>query len=337
MKKMKNMRKIVLILTSIALIILSLTACGKSPKVSDTTPSGHEQPEAKSYNVGICQLVQHEALDAATRGFRDALTDKLGDRVKFDEQNANGEPDISATICNQFVSSGVDLIMANATPALQAAQTSTNRIPILGTSVTDYGTALDIDDWTGKTGKNISGTSDLAPLDQQAAMLHEIFPDAKKVGIIYCSAEPNSKYQDKVITKHLADMGYSVKSYTFSDSNDLQTVAKAAISESDVIYLPTDNTIASNTEIIKNIALPAKVPIIAGEEGICSGSGGVATLSISYYDLGYTTGEMAYEILVNGKDPATMEIRYAPKFTKKYNPDICDTFGITLPDEYEAL
>jgi hypothetical protein len=179
--------------------------------------------------------------------------------------------------------------------------------------------------------------SDLAPLDQQAAMLHEIFPDAQKVGIIYCSAEPNSKYQDKVITEHLTGMGYSVKSYTFSDSNDLQTIAKAAISESDVIYLPTDNTIASNTEIIKNIALPAKVPIIAGEEGICSGSGGVATLSISYYDLGYTTGEMAYEILVNGTDPATMEIQYAPKFTKKYNPDVCDTLGITLSSEYEAL
>lgn len=226
--------------------------------------------------------------------------------------------------------------MANATAALQAAQTSTNKIPILGTSITDYGTALGIDNWTGKTGKNISGTSDLAPLDQQAAIINEIFPDAKKVGILYCSAEPNSKYQDNVITEYLVDMGYDVKSYTFSDSNDLQTIAKTAVSESDVIYLPTDNTVASNTEIIKNISLPAKVPVIAGEEGACKDCG-VATLSISYYDLGYTTGEMAYEILVNGADPATMEIQYAPKFTKKYDPDICNALGITLPDEYESL
>lgn len=332
------MRKFILAPVIIILMALVLTACGGTPSTSLPEPSTeNDQPEeVQSFNVGICQLLQHDALDAATKGFRDALTSKLGDRVRFDEQNANGEPDISATICNQFVSSGVDLIMANATPALQAAQTSTNKIPILGTSVTDYGTALGIDDWTGKTGKNISGTSDLAPLDQQAVMLNEIFPDAQKVGIIYCSAEPNSKYQDNVITEHLVGLGYSVKSYTFSDSNDLQTVAKAAVSESDVIYLPTDNTVASNTEIIKNVSLPAKVPIIAGEEGICSGCG-VATLSISYYDLGYTTGEMAYEILVNGAEPATMDIKYAPKFTKKYNPDICDTLGITLSDEYEAL
>ena len=338
MTKKKNMRKAILILTSIVLAILSLTACGKTPGTTPPEPDQSEeseQPKVQSYNVGICQLIQHPALDAATKGFRDALNAKLGNKVTFDEQNANGEPDICATICNQFVSSGVDLIMANATPALQAAQISTNKIPVLGTSVTDYGTALGIDDWTGKTGKNISGTSDLAPLDQQAAMLNEIFPDAKKVGILYCSAEPNSKYQDNVITGYLVDMGYNVKSYTFSDSNDLQTVAKTAVSESDVIYLPTDNTVASNTEIIKNVSIPAKVPVIAGEEGICSC--GIATLSISYYDLGYTTGEMAYEILVNGTDPATMEIRYAPKFTKKYNPDICNTLGITLSDEYEAL
>ncbi len=327
------MKKFISVLTIITLIALLLTGCGQEP---GTTPPESDQTEEQSYNIGICQLVQHSALDDATKGFRDALTDKLGDRVTFDEQNANGEPDVCATICNQFVSSNVDLIMANATPALQAAQASTNKIPILGTSVTDYGTALGIDDWTGKTGKNISGTSDLAPLDQQAAMLNEIFPDAERIGILYCSAEPNSKYQDDVITGHLSDMGYKTKSYTFSDSNDLQTVAKTAVSESDVIYLPTDNTVASNTEIIKNVSLPEEVPIIAGEEGACRDCG-VATLSISYYDLGYKTGEMAYEIIVNGADPATMEIEHAPKFTKKYDSDICDILNIELPDEYEPI
>lgn len=333
MQREKNIKRIVSILTCITLLILSLTACNKP---SDTSSHDSNKPEAQSYSIGICQLIQHPALDAATKGFKDALVAKLGDKIIFDEQNANGEPDICATICNQFVSSRVDLIMANATPALQAAQAATNKIPILGTSVTDYGTALDIDNWTGKTDKNISGTSDLAPLDQQAAVLNEIFPDAQNVGILYCSAEPNSKYQDTVITEHLINMGYNVKSYTFSDSNDLQTVAKTAVSESNVIYLPTDNTVASNTEIIKNISLPAKVPIITGEEGSCKGCG-VATLSISYYDLGYTTGEMAYEILVNGRDPATMEIQYAPKFTKKYDPDICNALNIAIPDGYEPL
>lgn len=344
-------KKIIAILLT-AIMALSLAACGGTPTAAsgtaDVSASGTADASTqttatdtaatpdKSYTVGICQLVQHPALDAATQGFKDALSKKLGGKVKFDEQNASGDTATCAVICNQFVSSNVNLIMANATPALQAAQTSTSTIPILGTSVTDYGTALDIDNWAGKTGKNISGTSDLAPLDQQAAMLKEIFPDAKKVGILYCSAEPNSKYQSKVITENLTKLGYTCKDYTFSDSNDVQTVTKTAASESDVIYLPTDNTVASNTEVIKNVCIPAKIPIIAGEEGICKGCG-VATLSISYYDLGYTTGEMAYEILVNGADPSTMEIKYAPKFTKEYNPDICKALGITLSSDYQAI
>ncbi|MFU0831912.1 MAG: ABC transporter substrate-binding protein [Oscillospiraceae bacterium] len=339
------MKKKITALLLTALMAVSLGACSgnsassaeeSSQAASATSAQDASESADKTYTVGICQLVQHPALDAATEGFKQALTDKLGDKVSFDEQNASGDTASCATICNQFVSSNVDLIMANATPALQAAQTATNEIPILGTSVTDYGTALDIDNWTGTTGRNISGTSDLAPLDQQAKMLQELFPDAKNVGILYCSAEPNSKYQDEVITKELTALGYTCKSYTFSDSNDVQTVAQTAASESDVLYLPTDNTVASNTGIIQNVCLPKKVPIIAGEEGICAGCG-VATLSISYYDLGYTTGEMAYDILVNGADPSTMEIQFAPKFTKEYNPNICEALGITIPDGYEAI
>ena len=332
------MKKKAIALLLSSMLVLSLAACGTGKTVESPAASTEASPAAadKTYTVGICQLVQHPALDAATKGFKDALTAKLGDKVKFDEQNASGDVPTCATIANQFVSSKVDLIMANATPALQAAQTATSTIPVLGTSVTDYGTALGIDNWTGKTGTNVSGTSDLAPLDQQAAMLKELFPDAKNVGILYCSAEPNSKYQSSVITKLLSDMGYTCKDYTFSDSNDLQTVVTTAASESDVIYLPTDNTVASNTEIIKNVCVPAGIPIVAGEEGICKGCG-VATLSISYYDLGYATGEMAYEILVNGKDPGTMEIQYAPKFTKEYNAEIAKTLGVTIPTDYTAI
>ena len=224
-----------------------------------------------SYRVGVCQLVQHVALDAATQGFQDALTAKLGDAVTFDVKNASGDSNTCSTIVNGFISDGVDLIMANATPALQAAVAATGDIPILGTSVTDYATALDIDDWNGATGMNVSGTSDLAPLEQQAEMLRELFPDAKKVGLLYCSAEPNSKYQADVITGYLEAMGYACTAYTFADSNDVASVAQNACDGSDVLYIPTDNTAASCTEAIRNVIEPAKMPVIAGEEGICAG------------------------------------------------------------------
>lgn len=290
----------------------------------------------ETYTVGICQLVQHVALDAATQGFQDALIEKLGDAVAFDVQNASGDSNTCSTIVNTFVSDGVDLIMANATPALQAAVAATGDIPILGTSVTDYATALDIDGWTGATGVNVSGTSDLAPLDEQAAMLNELFPDAKTVGLLYCSAEPNSKYQVDVITGYLTDMGYECAEYTFADSNDVASVAQSACDGCDVIYIPTDNTAASCTEAIRNVVEPAAKPVIAGEEGLCKGCG-VATLSISYYDLGYATGEMAYEVLVNGADVATMDVQFAPNVTKEYNAELCELLGVEIPEGYVAI
>ena len=289
-----------------------------------------------TYNVGICQLVQHPALDAATHGFMDTLTAKLGDKVKFDLQNASGDSATCITIVNGFISSDVDLIMANATPALQAAQAATEEIAILGTSITDYASALDIEGWTGVTGTNISGTSDLAPLAEQAAMLKELFPDAKNVGLLYCSAEANSVYQVEVITKELTALGYTCTNYAFADSNDVSSVAMNACASSDVIYIPTDNTAASCTEAIRNVVEPEGVPVIAGEEGICSGCG-VATLSISYYDLGCATGEMAYEILVNGADVSAMEVRFAPNVTKKYNAELCQILNVTVPEDYVVI
>ena len=320
---------------------LSMTACGGSSSGSDDSnaASGGDSAKAGSYKVGVVQLVQHVALDAATKGFQDKLTELVeadGGKVEFDVQNASGESANCSTIVNGFVSAGDDLIMANATAALQAAQAATSDIPVLGTSVTDYGTALGISDWTGKTGTNISGTTDLAPLDGQAAMLKELCPDAKVVGILYCSGEPNSKFQADTITPMFEELGLEVKEFTFADSNDVANVTATACSECDVLYLPTDNTAASCTEAINNVALPAGVPIIAGEEGICRGCG-IASLSISYFDLGYATGEMAYEILVEGADPATMQIRFAPQFTKIYNPTNCEALNITVPEDYIAL
>lgn len=339
---MKKLNKL-LALVLAGVMTLALAACGgtageTSEAASNAAASGSAaavDPD-KTFTIGICQLVQHPALDAATEGFKEVLSEKLGDKVTFDEQNAAGDSPTCTTICNGFVSSKVDLIMANATPALQAAAAATDSIPILGTSVTDYGSALDIQDWTGTTGKNISGTTDLAPLDEQAKMIQELCPEAKNVGILYCSAEPNSKYQATVVKQSLEDMGLTATEYTFADSNDVASVTQTACDANDALYVPTDNTAASCAEAINNVATPAKTPIIAGEEGICQGCG-VATLSIDYKDLGRATGEMAYEILVNGADISAMEVQSAPKFTYKYMKDRCAELGITVPENYEEI
>ena len=334
------------ILTAIlALVMLfAITACGNSaapaaePTAEPTTEAAVEtaaEPEAKVFRVGVCQLVQHSALDAATQGFVDALTEELGDSVEIDVQNASGDIANCSTIVNTFVSSNVDLIMANATPALTAAASATSDIPILGTAVTAYGVALDIDDFSGTVGGNISGTSDLADLQQQAEMITTWFPEAKNVGLLFCSAEANSRYQVDEVAKVLTEKGLTCTEFAFTDSNDVASVTEKAAASSDVIYIPTDNTAASNVESIGNILSAAKVPAVAGEEGICSGCG-VCTLSISYYDLGVTTGKMAAKILKGEADISTMPIEYAPA-TPKFNPTMCELLGLTPVEGYVAI
>ena len=323
-----------------SIMALSLAACGakeQAPAASaPAAPAASAPAAAETYNIGICQLVQHPALDAATQGFMDALEAALPGQVKFDNQNASGDIPMCSTIVNQFVSADVDLILANATPALQAASAATIDIPILGTSVTDYGVAMGIQDFSGTVGGNVSGTSDLAPLDQQAAMIQEWFPDAKNVGLLYCSAEANSQYQVDVVKAELEKLGYTCEFYSFSDSNDLAAVAESAAAASDVIYVPTDNTVASNAALIDNICRPAGIPVITGEEGICAICG-VATLSISYYDLGVATGKMAAKILTGEADISTMPVGYAATVTPKYNADICASLNITPLEGYEAI
>ena len=330
------MKKALVLLLALAMV-LSLAACGSAPAATpaEEPAAAPAAAEGEVYTVGICQLVQHVALDAATQGFKDALTEALGDKVQFVEQNAANDIPTCATIVNGFVSDGVDLILANATPALQAAVAATDSIPILGTAVTEYGVALDIKDFNGTVGGNVSGTSDLAPLDQQADMIVEWMPDAKKVGLLYCSAEANSQYQVDEVQKYLEAKGVTATQYAFSDSNDLSSVCQKAADENDALYVPTDNTVAANTGIVDGICRPAKKPVFAGEEGICSGCG-VATLSISYYDLGYTTGEMAVKILNGESDISTMPIEYTD-VTKKYNKAICDDLGLTVPEGYEEI
>lgn len=324
---MKNIKRIIALALAMALIAcmcLSFTSCGDDGK----------------YTIGILQLVTHDALDAATEGFKQAVIDELGaENVEFLVQNANNDTNLCSTIATDFVAKNVDLIMANATPALQAAASATLDIPVLGTSVTEYGVALGIKDFDGLVGGNISGTSDLAPLDEQAQMILDLFPDATKIGILYCSAEANSKYQVEEITRLLVSKGVSadnIKEYAFTDSNDITAVTTKASAESDVIYVPTDNTVANNTAIIDNVCRADRTPIIAGEAGICGGCG-VATLSISYYDLGYATGKMAAKILKGESKVSKMPIEYAATSTKKYNAEICAALGISAPEGYVPL
>ena len=320
------MKKLFTLFLALAMA-LSITACGKTDTPDNTGDTADDTTKQVSYRVGVCQLAQHPALDAATQGFVDALKEELGDAVEINVQNASGESNNCSTIINGFLSADVDLIMANATPALTAAASAT--------SVTAYGVALDLDDFDGTVGGNISGTSDLADLSKQADMLVEWFPEAKNVGLLFCSAEPNSRYQVDEINKALTAKGLTCTEFAFTDSNDLAAVTEKAAAASDVIYIPTDNTAANNTESIGNILTAAGVPAVCGEEGLCTGCG-VCTLSISYYDLGATTGKMAAKILKGEADISTMPIEYAPA-TPKYNAAMCEKLNITPLEGYTAI
>ncbi len=273
---MKKLSRI-LAVVSAAAMMLSLAACGSNggsaANSGSTQSSASQTGDGQKYTIGICQLVQHPALDKATQGFKDALTEKLGEgNVTFNEQNANGDSPTCSTIINGFVSSNVDLILA----------------------------------------------------------------DAKTVGMLYCSGEPNSVYQIEQMEGYLTQMGYTCERFSFTDSNDVASVTQTACASSDVIYVPTDNTAASNTELIANVVLPAQIPVIAGEQGICSGCG-VATLSIDYYDIGYQAGEMAYDVLVNGADISTMDVQSAATAVKMYNESVCQQLGLTMPEDYSPI
>lgn len=317
------MKRIVAIVLAV-LMMLALTACG------GTAGDG-------KYVVGICQYMPHGSLDQATQGFKDALTEALGmDKVIFKEQDAAGELSTCSIIMDGFLAENVDLILANATPALFAAVSATDEVPILGTSVTDYAAALGMSEWNGIVGNNVSGTSDLGPLDEQAAIIQDLFPDAATVGLLYCSAEPNSVYQIEVMEEFLTQMGYTCERFVFNDANDLHSVTQAAVGVVDVMYMPTDNVAANYPETIGNVLLPAEIPLVTGESNSCRVAG-VATVSINYYDLGYITGEMAAKVLTGQADISQMPIAYAKGATKLYNPELCEKLGVAVPAGYEAL
>lgn len=331
---MKNLLKGI---SSVA-IALAIAGCTVGGTAGTATSTDTASKTSDQYTVGILQLVQHPALDAATKGFKEVLTEEFGDNVTFDEQNAAGDTATANTIAASLVGENCDLILANATASLQAVSSATSDIPVLGTAVTDYGAALSISDYqSGKAiGTNVSGTSDGISYEAQVDLFNELLPDAKNIGILYCSAEPNSVVQAEEMNKQLTKAGYTVKEFAFSDSNDIASVTQTACQDSDAIYIPTDNTAASCTEAINNVAEPAGVPIIAGEEGIASGCG-IATLSISYYQLGRQTGEMAVKILKGEAKVSEMPVESQTELTKEYVKSRCDKLGVKVPDTYTAI
>ena len=323
---MKKMTKLTALLLTAAMV---MTGCGGS---------GSEEAASSdaTYKVGIIQQMEHAALDAATKGFQDKLTELLGDDVTFDYQNAQGEQTNCTTIATKFVSDGCDLIMANATTALQSAYAATADIPIVGTSVTDYVTAGVVDS-NEAPGRNVTGVSDLSSIDAQIDVLLQFCAEDTKVAVVYCSAEPNSIYQAELAEKYLQSLGRDYAVYTVADSNEIQAVLTNAVSECGAVYIPTDNTLANNMEIVKNVTVPAGVPSFAGAEQMCV-EGALSTLSISYYDLGVRAAEMAYEILVNGANPAEMPVEFVSEgITPKYNAEIAAALGVTVPEGMTAV
>ena len=330
---MKKSVKILSLILAICMAVCVFAACGGK---TNNDPSGTPADTKDAYTVGICQLVQHDALDAATKGFQEKLTELMtaaGKTVTFDYQNASGESANCATIINQFVSNKADLIMANATPALQAAATATvaSKTPVVAVAITDFGEALDIDmAATDPTGINVTGASDYVSSALQAAQILDLFPDTKVVGCIYCSAEANSLFQVEGMKAALAEKNVECNFYSFADTNDVQAVTKKAAEESDVIYVPTDNTAASNGAIIADACIAAETPIVAGEEGIFNNTKAVATLTLSYYQNGVSAAEQAYEILVNGKDPAEINISQVSSedLVYYYNAEMVEKYTI---------
>ncbi len=311
---MKKILSVVLALVMCVGACLSLTSCG-----------GNEA----DFTVGICQLVKHDSLDQATQGFIDALTEALeaeGKTVEFDTQ-VPGDADLCTTVVNTFTANGVDLIMANATPALLAAANATvsSNIPVLGTSVTDYD-----DTFSGEIPANVTGTSDAVPFDEQAKMMISSLGlvEGDQVGVIYCTNESNSLIQYEAVKALFEAEKIVVKAYTFSETTELQALATSAANECKAIYVPSDNTVAENDSVVGTICNDKKVPVYTSYGGaIC-----YASLAIDYYQLGVETGKMAAEILLGKKTPADIEIMTLTPAVS-YNKDLCATLGIEVPAE----
>lgn len=340
---MKKILKITAVLLALAMVI-AFAACGgkTEPATTGTDASATSGTDAqsvssdKTFKIGVIQLLEHDALNANYQGFLDKINELLPGQVAIDYQNAQGEQTNCTTIVNKFVSDGVDMIFAIATPAAQAAKTATGDIPILISSVTDPAEAGLVAS-NEAPGANLTGTSDLNPIEQQSDLLLQLVPDAKTVGVFYNSGEDNSIFQYNLAKEALEAKGITVNAYTVSDATQLETVAQSAVGKIDAAYIGTDNLIASSMGTISKVLTEAGVPIICGEANMVE-NGGTATYGLNYYNLGVKTAEMAYEVLANGADTATMAIQYLPAEELDFtvNEDILAQLGIELPAELAA-
>ncbi len=313
------------LLTGIALAAAGALALAGCSNGGGSTEGG----DTATYKIGINQLVQHPALDAATAGFQKAFDD-AGVDVEFDVQNANGEQATAVTIAQTFASQDLDLVLAVATPAAQAVAQAITDKPVLFTAVTDA-VAAELVDSNEKPGGNLTGTSDMAPIDEQLKLLQQIVPDAKKVGIVYASGEVNSEVQVEAAEKAAPELGLEIVSTTVTTANDIQQ-ATEALGDVDAIYVPTDNMVVSGIASLVQVAEAKQIPVIGAESGTVEG-GAVATLGIDYEQLGYQTGEMALKILQDGGDPATMPVEVSKSFTYVVNPGAAERMGVTIPKE----
>ena len=308
------MKKLISVILTVAMLLsvcCAFTACGG---------------DDGTYTVGICQLMVHDSLDQATNGFIDALTAEMeaaGKKVEFDTQVA-GDSNLCATVINTFTAKKVDLIMANATPALLAAANATTSIPVLGTSVTDYN-----DTFKNNIPANVSGTSDAVPFDEQAKMMIETLNlvAGDKVGVLYCANESNSLIQYEAVKALFDAEGIVVEEYKFSETTELQALVTSMAANVKAVYVPSDNTVAQNDAIVGTICIEQKVPVYTSYGGaVC-----YASLAIDYYELGVATGKMAAEILLGGKAPADIEIATLTP-TRSYNEELCAQLGIAVPN-----
>lgn len=339
---MKKTKKILSLILAGAMM-MSITACGSNtqesksssaePATAATTESagttGEKTADGKQYKIGVLQLVQHTALDAANKGFIKALDDAGLDYV-VDQQNAAGDQSTCQTIASKLVNDGSDLILSIATPAAQAVAGTTTEIPVLVTAVTDPA-ASDLVASNDAPGGNVSGTSDLTPVKEQISLLKQILPDAKTVGILYASSESNSEIQAKMAREAIEAAGMTAVDYTVSSSNEIQTVVTSMVGKVDAIYAPTDNTIAAGMTTVAMVANENGIPTICGEEGMVK-AGGLATYGIDYFELGYLTGQQAVKILKDGEDVSKMPIEYLPadKCKLSVNEETAKTLGIDV-------
>ena len=341
------MKKTIAILLSILMLLAAATGCAKTAPAAEATEAPTEAAataaptaapeEATTYNIGIVQIIEHAALDAAREGFIQALADNglvEGENVTYDVQNAQGDQSTLSTIGDRFVSANVDMILAIATPSAQTMASKTTTIPILGTAVTDYEVAKLVNS-NEVPGGNVSGTSDMNPIADQIALIFELYPDAATIGCIYNSGEDNSVLQAGIAKAAIEAAGKSYVEVTVTSTNDVQQAMQSLVTQCDAIYIPTDNTVASAMPIVSEVANTAMIPVICGESNMVA-AGGLATLGINYYDLGYQTGLMALKVLLEGADVSTMPIEFATGFDAAFNAETAAAIGLTIPEKYQS-